>query len=398
MPDALFIEFCNFEDFPMGGQLSFAKQMIHAFGPRLALVGISTDETPVGRWVKRSVGGRIYDFFSVGRWRRSTQKPVIPARIRAYCGITKYRKQILSIGTRTAFMSSREALLASYRWGWTSLCFRCAGLENPLRMPRYRGAKFLAGVYDARLIPALLSAHVLLAAADESAITKFAAKTGGRIRKESITSFPTRADTDVFRLGDQREAREALGVPKDIPVFVNVGRLNRIKGWDLLIDAFRLLLRRRGNARLYLVGDGEERGEIELKLREYRLVQCVHITGCLDPRGVAAYLNAADVFVLTSHFEGWPTVMVEALATGKAIVSTPVSAAAECIDGGRNGYIVQKRDARLFCDAMIKALSLDARSYSLGKSRPYALNRLAEDLGRLWAPLRVTKTTSCSPR
>jgi glycosyltransferase involved in cell wall biosynthesis len=237
-------------------------------------------------------------------------------------------------------------------------------------------------------MPALQSAHLLLAAADESAIREFVARTSGRIRKESIISFPTRVDTDVFRPADQTETREALGVPKNVPVFVNVGRLHRAKGWDLLIHAFQLLLRSRGDAHFYFVGDGEDRREIELKLQEHGLVEQVHITGCLDPPGVAAYLNAADVFVLASHFEGWPTVMVEALATGKPIVSTPVSAAAELIENGKNGYVVGRREAGLFCEAMVRALSLDARSYSLEKSRPYALNRLAEDLGRLWAPLR----------
>jgi glycosyltransferase involved in cell wall biosynthesis len=114
----------------------------------------------------------------------------------------------------------------------------------------------------------------------------------------------------------------------------------------------------------------------------------VHITGSLDPRGVAGYLNAADVFVMGSFFEGWPTAMVEALATGKAIVSTAVSAAADLIEEGRNGFIVNCRKAEAFSDAMVRALSLDARSVSLEKSRPYALNCLADDIGRLWAPLR----------
>lgn len=398
MPDVLFIEPCNFEDFPVGGQLSFAKQMVRTFGSRLALVGISTDDTPIGRWIKRAFDGRVCDCFSIGRWTKSAQKPVIPARIRAYWGVTRYRKQILSIDTRAVLITSREALLASYRWGWSSLCFLCSGLENPLRMPRYKWAKFLAGAYNSYLIPALQSANLLLAAADESAIQEFAAKTGGRIRKEEIISFPTRADTDIFRPTDQTETREALGVPKNVPVFASVGRLNRTKGWDLLIAAFELLLRSKGDAHFYFVGDGEDRREIELRLQEHSLVEHVHITGYLDPQEVAAYLNAADVFVLGSRFEGWPTSMVEALATGKPIVSTSVGAAAELIEDGKNGYIVDRREAGLFCKAMVRALSLDACSYSLEKSRPYALNRLAEDLGRLWAPLRMAKDSQCSLR
>ncbi|MHC4564238.1 MAG: glycosyltransferase [Planctomycetota bacterium] len=396
MPDVLFIEFCNFEDFPVGGQLSFARQMVHAFGSRLALVGMSTDDTPVGRWVKRAFDGTVCNFFSVGRWRESARKPIVPDRLKAYYRIRRYRRQILSAGIRSAFISTPEGLLASYKWGWNDLCFLFSGLDSPLHMPRYKWAELFADVFDSHLVSAAQSASLLLAAADRSTIREFSVRTGGRIPEESIISFPTRADTDIFHPADQTEARRKLGVPEKVPVFVTVGRVNRRKGWDLLVEAFRHLLTRRPEAHLYFVGDGEDRPKVESRLRELGLAERAHITGYLDRRQIAAYLNAANVFVLASYFEGWPTVMVEALATGKAIVSTSVSAAAESIDNGRNGYIVHGRDARVFCDAMIKALSLDARSHSLSKSRPYALNSLAEDLGRLWAPLRVTKEFQCS--
>ncbi len=393
MPDALFIEPCNFEDFPAGGQLSFARQMVHVFGSRLALVGISTDETPVGRWVKRAFDGRICDFFSVGRWKKSARRPIVPARIRAYAALRRCRKQILSTGLRAVFMSAPEVLFACGKWGWTDLCFCCAGLENTLHMPRYKWAEALAGIFESRFLSALQAAHLLLAAADDATIRGFAARTGGRIPRDRIISFPTRADTNIFRPADQAGAREALGVPRDVPVFAAVGRLNWRKGWDLLLEAFRLLSHRRPGARLYFVGDGEDRPKLERKLQELELVERVRITGYLDPPGVAAYLNAADVFVLGSHFEGWPTAMVEALATGKPIVSTSVSAAAELIDPGCNGYIIERREVGSFCEAMVKALSLDAFAHSLRKSRPYALSGLADDLGALWAPLRRRQET-----
>lgn len=388
MSDALFIEPCNFEDYPMGGQLSFARCMVRAFGSRLALVGISTDETPVGRWVKRTFDAETCDFLSVGRWTKSARKPFVPARARAYYEIARHRKEILSIGIRSVFISAPEALLASREWGWTNLCFLFAGLESALRMPRYRWAKPFEGVFDACLMSALQSAGLLLAAADESAIRQFVAEAGQRLQEKGIISFPTRVDTKIFCPADQAEARVKLGIPTNVPVFTTVGRLNWRKGWDLLMNAFRLVVASRRDARFYFVGDGEDRHKIERKLREDGLGERVYITGPVPPRGIAAYLNAADVFVLGSHFEGWPTAMVEALATGKPIVSTAVSAAAELVEPGKNGYIVSSRDPQLFCDAMVKALSLEARVHSLIKTRRYALSGLAEDLGRLWAPLR----------
>jgi glycosyltransferase involved in cell wall biosynthesis len=388
MPDVLFIEPCNFLDFPVGGQLSFARQMIRAFGGRLALVGISTDETPVGQWMKRTFDGAVCDFLSVGRWYASARKPLLPRRARAYWDIVRHRRQILSAGIRSVLISAPEALLASYRWGWSDLCFLFAGISSPLRMSRYHWAQPLVSVVDACLLAALRSAHLLLAAADEPAIREFAARTRGQIAPESIISFPTRVDTDIFYPAGQSTAREALGMPREAPVFAAVGRLNWVKGWDFLLEAFRLFVDERAAAHLYFVGDGEDRPALERKRAAYGLAERVHITGYLDPPGVAAHLNAADVFLLGSYFEGWPTVMVEALAVGKPIVATAVSAATTLIEDGVNGYIVGARDARLFRDAMVKALMLDACACSLRKSRRYALAGLAEDLGRLWAPLR----------
>lgn len=397
MPDILYIEPCNFEDFPVGGQLSFAKQMVQAFGSRLALVGISTDETPTGRWIKRAFGRRVCDFFSIARWKNSARKPFIPMRLHTYFDMIRHREHILSMNIRVLFTCAAEVLLATHRWGWQDVCFYFPGLDSPLRMPRYKWAKPLAGTFDSCFLSTLQSANLVLAAADRSAIREFTMETGGRFPETNIVSFPSRADTRVFHPVDQAEARGMLGIPQDASVFAAVGRLNRRKGWEMLLEAFRLVLKNRENAHLYFVGDGEDRPMIERRIREAALVDKVHITGYLDAPQVAIYLNAADVFVLASFFEGWPTAMVEALATGKAIVSTPVGAAADLIDNGVNGYILDDRDARRFCEAMIKALSLNAREHSLHKARSYALDSLAEDLGRLWTPLRPTPGILQSP-
>ncbi len=61
----LLIEICNFTDYPIGGYLSFAKQMLTAFGNQLALVGLATDDMPVGEWVKREIDGVVYDYFAI---------------------------------------------------------------------------------------------------------------------------------------------------------------------------------------------------------------------------------------------------------------------------------------------------------------------------------------------
>jgi glycosyltransferase involved in cell wall biosynthesis len=230
---------------------------------------------------------------------------------------------------------------------------------------------------------------LVLAAADAASIAAYVARSEHRLRKSDIISFPTRVDTSVFQPNDKECARGQLGLPSNACIVVTVGRLHWAKGWDLLIDAFKLFRMPRDDAHLVFVGDGQDRPKIETRIKANGLSESVHITGYLDATSIAVYLNAADIFVLGSLAEGWPTVVVEALATGKAIVSTRVSAITELVENGENGYIVETRDPHEFCNAMNAALRLDgATSYSVAKAQRYALSGLADDLGRLWPPLR----------
>src|SRR5437764_5129598 len=112
-PDALLIEGCNFVDFPSGGQLSEATQWMSAFGNRFALVGICTDDTPVGRWVDKVFGGRVFRFLGVTRADRSrTSKPLVPARFTFYRGLRRHMKTIRALGVGNVMVQSPEPLLA----------------------------------------------------------------------------------------------------------------------------------------------------------------------------------------------------------------------------------------------------------------------------------------------
>src|SRR5512145_2525770 len=84
LPEFIGLDACNFEDYPSGGTTSFAVQMRKAFGSRMALAGIVTDDTPCGRWIEREIGGVRHRFFGMARVVRTTRKPLIPGRITSY--------------------------------------------------------------------------------------------------------------------------------------------------------------------------------------------------------------------------------------------------------------------------------------------------------------------------
>jgi glycosyltransferase involved in cell wall biosynthesis len=391
-PDCLLIDSSDFQAFPPGGPLAHSRQLLAAFGPRLALVGICTDGTPTGRWVERELDGRRYHFFGLGRRRPGAVRPLVPARLQQLLRLTRHRRGILSLGVRAAFVQAPEDLIAVSRWGLDRLCYQLHGVENPLAvLPRYAWGGPLARWFDRLTFSALEQAEVILASADDAAIDRLVARSRGRLARERVVRFPTHYDPDVFGPGDPREraeARRALGWAEGEPVAVCVGRLNQVKGWDLLLAAFEELRRAVPAARLCFVGDGEDRPTLEARLAERGLADRVAVTGFQPPREVARHLRAADLAVVGSHREGWSVAMLEALACGLPMVATDVSGARELVRPGENGFVVEAREPGAFAQAMAAALRLPrAREVSLALAADYRLDRLAARLGARWGVL-----------
>ncbi len=388
MPDVLLIEACDFERYPIGGQLTVAKQMMKAFGPRLALVGICTDNTRIGRWVKKNIDGVEYNFFAVGHRIPTSRKPFIPARVKAYIEIKKYKRQILAIGIRSVFIQSPQTLIAVHNWRWDSICYYSAGLNNPLDMPRYHCGKLFVDVFFRKWISSVAKADVILAAADDKSIDAFVTRTRGQLTRDRVIKFPTRVDTSFFQPIDKAKVRKELGIDESDLVIVNCGRINAVKGWDFLVDSFHLLWQDNRNARLIVVGDGEDRQKLQNRIAERELSAKVMIKGFQPPGEVVKYLNAADVVVVASYREGWSIALLEAIACGKAVVSTNVSGARDMIVEGENGFVVDGRDPKQFAEAMNRTLSLrEPEETSLRIAQRYAIANLAKDLSMLWVPL-----------
>lgn len=388
MPDILFIETCDFEHFPVGGQLSFAKQMMAAFGNRLALAGFSTDGTPVGRWITKQFDGLEYEFLAFGRRVPSGRRPLMPARATAYLDVARHKRAILSRNIRCAFTQSPETLMAIHTWPWDSICFMFPGHANPLKMPRYRWGKPLAGLYDAKLSAALQDVDVILACADRDGIRDIAGRSKGLLQPERMIQFPTRVDTTTFKPQPATDARRTLGLHGPGPFVVTCGRISEVKGWDLLVSAFPYFRQTHADARLIFVGDGEDRPALEHTITRQDLTTSVSLAGFQPPGKVAQYLNAADLVVVGSYKEGWSVAMLEALACGRVVVSTEVSGARDMIEEGRNGRVVPGRDPRRFAAAMTEALEMDnPNPISLKIAERYSLANLRSELSALWEPL-----------
>lgn len=142
--------------------------------------------------------------------------------------------------------------------------------------------------------------------------------------------------------------------PKEHPIVISAGRLAKQKDYLTLLRAFALV-REKIPARLLVLGEGEERPRLEKLIDELNLREWVDLPGFVQ--NPFAYMARSDVFVLSSAWEGFGNVLVEAMACGCPVVSTDCpSGPAEILEGGKWGKLVPVGDVDALADSILATL------------------------------------------
>ena len=143
--------------------------------------------------------------------------------------------------------------------------------------------------------------------------------------------------------------------PGEPPVILAIGRLTAQKGFDVLLKAFSVARKALG-LRLIILGEGEDRPALEALTQELGLGSDVSLPGFVS--NPYPYIAQSTAFLLSSRWEGLPTVLVEALALGTPIISTDCpSGPREILQGGKFGRLVGVDDINALADAMISVVS-----------------------------------------
>jgi glycosyltransferase involved in cell wall biosynthesis len=170
------------------------------------------------------------------------------------------------------------------------------------------------------------------------------------------------------RMGDpEREAlRAELGVGPGEQVVAMAARLEARKGHIYLFQAVQRLMDRHPGLRVWILGDGDLRPQLEWQAAALGITERVRFLG--HRTDLPRVLAAADISVLTSLWEGLPRVLVQSAAAGRPILTFDVEGAWEIVREGRNGFIVPSRDVDAFSARLAQLLEDRAQARTFGEA------------------------------
>ena len=170
---------------------------------------------------------------------------------------------------------------------------------------------------------------------------------------------------------------------------VAAGRLHPVKNFETLVDVFALVHEKLPNSSLTIVGGGEQYAQLAEQAAALGLESCVTMTGMVSAEEVLSNFLASDVYVMTSHTEAFPMVLLEASSVGLPLLSfdVPVGPAA-IIEDGENGYLVEYGNKEQMAEKIIALLQNRELLARMGaKSKDMSQRYTAENIIPMWRNL-----------
>ncbi len=180
----------------------------------------------------------------------------------------------------------------------------------------------------------------------------------------------------------KKEWRLERGFEVEAPVIVFTGRLVTRKGLNVLIDAWKSIIKKNPQAQLLIIGSGDlQPNSIEDKIRarvKSEGIKNIHFEGSTS--SPETYLGAADIFAFPSRQEGFPNALLEAMACGLAAVVTEIGGVVDLVENGKNGLFIPTGDCRLLSDRIQYLISHPRERMQISRNaREHVLNNFTFD-------------------
>jgi D-inositol-3-phosphate glycosyltransferase len=169
-----------------------------------------------------------------------------------------------------------------------------------------------------------------------------------------ISVIPAGVDTEMFRPRNRVEVRRELGLPGlDTPILLFVGRIERLKGLDTLLESVAVVSRTCSgrDLKVLIVGGGGQTEEENAELRrivqlhrDLNLEEQVEFVGSKPQEMLPLYYSAADITIMPSHYESFGLVAVESMASGTPVIASNVGGLSFTVVDGETGFLVPEEN------------------------------------------------------
>jgi len=350
----------------IGGAESFLREFVR-FAPEnidLTLIGVSCDrkERPVGKSVLLDIEGREFRFIPLLIEENEDRKRAVPLALR-------YTYRLF----RSQWPAKSEVVLHNRI---ESLAAVSAGTNRNLVIIHNDIPQQIEGDSKEVLwsrMPNLyyrFESNALrkcdrIYSVSSSTLNDYRARYSGLADRFEFVS--TCVDSQVFRpeTSGRRAARLKCNLLPDIdiesPWILFVGRLQPQKAPDRLIETMQEVTRVLPSANLLVVGDGNLLEQTKTRASATGLEQNVSFLGARSRRDLIALYQAADVLLVTSDYEGMPMSVLESLASGTPVVSTPVGEVARVVKNGVSGEVIDLFSKELLAKAVLRVLGSNSQ-------------------------------------
>ncbi|MBI2167181.1 MAG: glycosyltransferase [Candidatus Omnitrophica bacterium] len=200
--------------------------------------------------------------------------------------------------------------------------------------------------------------------------------------------------------GAVRESKIRLEfrIPIGAPLIGTVANFSYEKGYPYLLEAVRRIHERRPDAWFLFVGSGRFEQEIKAQAQAGSVGKRIIFAG--QRPDIPEILRGLDIFVLASLIEGFPNVLLEAMAMAKPVVATAVGGIPELITSDKEGLLVPARDGKSLAEAILGLLGNPEKASRLGQEalqkikNRFSIERMVDDYDKLYRTLREEKITS----
>jgi D-inositol-3-phosphate glycosyltransferase len=383
-----------------GGMNVYVRELGRALAARGASLDIFTrrQAPDVADVVEYTPGARVIHI-DAGPHRHVDKYDILDYLPDFACGIQRYRALTGSsydVIHSHYWLSGRLGMLFKDRWGvpLVSTFHTLAQLKN--RVAESAAEREQAVRYEIeRRTMAASDRIVALTAVDRQQMLRHY----GELSPIVVT--PGGVDLDRFRPLAQAEARARLGLPMGQKVILFVGRIQRLKGLEVLLRAFAQL----GDldAQLLIVGgrpgtspESREITRLQHLATRLRVAERTRFVGAVEHSELPTYYSAADVSAMPSSYESFGLVAVESLACGTPLVATRVGGLRSIVRDGETGLLVPWRDAELFAERLRRVLIDDTlRARLAGQARAsvlgYGWGRIADEHLALFADVQAAR-------